>query len=118
MTDSELIALAKAYIALSNSHRVDLIMPMFAAGARYSSSATGKHRGRATIGDMMHGFFNKYPDAHWHATNFRCEDHRVDFDFTLTATEASSGARLARSGSEQVEFTADGAIKKLTVEVR
>lgn len=116
MTDSELIELAKAYIALSNAHRVDLIMPMFAAGARYSSGAMGEHRGRATIGDMMHGFFNKYPDVHWHATNFRCEDHRVNFDFTLTATEANSGESLARSGGEQVEFTADGAIKKLTVE--
>lgn len=116
MTDSELIALAKAYLELSNSHRVDLIMPMFAAGARYTSNVMGEHRGRATIGDMMHGFFNKYPDAYWHATNFRCEDHRVTFDFTLTATEASSGARLARSGGEEVEFTADGAIKKLTVD--
>ena len=118
MKDRELIALAKAYLELSNSHRVDLIMPMFAAGARYSSSAMGEHRGRATIGDMMHGFFSKYPDAYWHATNFHCEDHRVTFDFTLTATEASSGARLARSGGEQVDFTADGAIKKLTVDVR
>jgi hypothetical protein len=118
MTDSELIALAKAYLELSNSHRVDLIMPMFAAGAGYSSSAMGEFRGRATIGDMMHDFLNKYPDAHWHATNFHCEDHRVTFDFTLTATEASSGARLARSGVEEVEFTADGAIKKLTVEAR
>ncbi len=116
MTDTELIELAKAYVALSNSHRIDLIVSMFAAGAHYSSSAIGEHRGRAAIGDMMHGFFARYPDVHWQATNYRSVDHRVGFDFTMTATDASSGDGLQRSGLEQFEFTADGSIKKITVE--
>jgi len=116
MTNSELIELAKAYVALSNSHRIDLIMPMFAAGALYASTAVGEHRGRATIGDMMHGFFTRYPDVHWHATNYRCTDHRVSFDFTMTANDATSGEGLERSGLEQFEFTADGSIKKITVD--
>lgn len=116
MTDTELIELAKAYVALSNSHRIDLIMPMFAAGARYTSSAVGEHRGRAAIGDMMHGFFTRYPNVNWQATNYHCDDHRVSFDFTMTANEAASGDRLARSGLEQFEFTADGSIKKLSVD--
>ncbi len=116
MTDTELIELAKAYVALSNSHRVDLIMPMFAAGARYISTAGDEFRGRAAIGDMTHSFFKRYPDAHLHATNYNCTDHRVSFDFTLTANDASSGDRLERSGHEQFEFTADGSIKTITVE--
>ncbi len=116
MTDTELIELAKAYVALSNSHRVDLIMPMFAAGARYTSTAVGEHRGRAAIGDVMHGFFNKYPDAHWHATNYRCVDHCVRFDFTLSANDATSGKALERRGLERFEFTADGSIKIISVE--
>ncbi|TNF86880.1 MAG: nuclear transport factor 2 family protein [Gammaproteobacteria bacterium] len=117
MTDTELIELARAYIALSNSHRVDLIMPMFAAGARYTSSAVGEHRGRAAIGDMMHGFFNRFPDAYWLTSDFSCSDHCVSFDFTMQATEADSGEGLERKGVERVEFTADGSIKKLTVEI-
>jgi len=117
MTDTELIELAKAYVALSNSHRIDLIMPMFAAGARYSSSAVGEYRGRATIGDMMHDFFYKYPDAHWHATNYRCIDQCVSFDFTMTANDAATGEGMERSGLEQFEFTADGSIKKISVEI-
>ncbi len=117
MTDTELIELAKAYVALSNSHRVDLIMPMFAAGARYTSTAVGEHRGRAAIGDVMHGFFNSYPDAHWHATNYRCVDHCVSFDLTMTANDATSGKALERRGLEQFEFTADGSIKKIAVEI-
>ncbi len=115
MTDTELIELARAYVALSNTHRVDLIMPMFATGASYSSSAVGDHRGSAAIGDMMHGFFARYPDAHWEASNYRCTDHRVSFDFTLTATAAENGNILERRGVEAFDFTADGSIKKISV---
>jgi hypothetical protein len=39
MTDTELIELAKAYVALSNSHRINLITPMFAARPRSASIA-------------------------------------------------------------------------------
>jgi hypothetical protein len=116
MTDTELIELAKAYVALSNSHRIDLIMPMFATGARYTTTTGGAFRGRAAIGDMTKGFFKSYPNAHLHATNYRCDDHRVSFDFTMTANDATSGEDLERSGLEQFEFTADGSIKKITVD--
>ncbi len=116
MTDTELIELAKAYVALSNSHRVDLIMPMFAAGARYISTAGDEFRGRATIGDMTHSFFKRYPDAQLHATNYRCADHCVSFDFTMTAHDDASGDGLEWRGLEQFEFTADGSIKKIAVE--
>lgn len=116
MTDTELIELAKAYVALSNSHRINLITPMFAAGACYSSSAVGEHRGRAAIGDMMRGFFSRYPDVYWQATNYRCDQNRVSFDFTMSAHEAGSGESLERSGHEQFEFTADGLIERLEVE--
>ena len=70
MTKTELNELAKAYIALSNAHRIDLVLSMFAAGASYSSSVTGDFRGRAAIGDMMHHFFNDHPDVHWQASGF------------------------------------------------
>ena len=113
MTDNELTELAKAYIALSNSHRVDLILPMFSAGAIYNSTVAGEYRGRAAIGDVMHGFFAKHPDVHWLAKNFRCEDHRVSFDFTLSA----DNGQLRRHGAEYLDFTADGSIKKVTVEI-
>ena len=112
MTDTELTEIAKAYVALSNSHRVDLILPLFAAGAVYSSAVVGDYRGRAAIGDVMHTFFGKHPDVHWHAKNFRYDDHRVSFDFTLTADEG----QLRRHGVEHLDFTADGSIKKVTVE--
>lgn len=112
MTDIELTELAKAYIALSNSHRVDLILPMFAAGAVYHSSEVGEYRGRAAIGDVTHGYFDKHPDVHLQAKNFSCDDHRVSFEFTLTADDG----QLRRHGIEHLDFTADGSIKKITVE--
>lgn len=115
MTATELIELAKGYVALSNAHRIDLVLSMFAAGARYTSSAVGDYRGRAAIGDMMHVFFSDHPDVYWEAGNFRCADHRVDFDFTMTAGNGDDGIR--RDGVEHLDFTADGSIKRVTVEV-
>lgn len=116
MTDNELIELAKAYIALSNAHRVDLIMQMFAAGARYSSNAVGEHRGRAAIGDMMHGFFADYPDVSWQADDFSCEKHRVSFKFRMRGNAAADGASIERRGLEHIDFTAEGSIKKIEVD--
>lgn len=115
MTHTELTELSRAFIALCNSHRIDLVLSMFAAGARYTSSASGDYRGRAAIGDMMHVFFAEHPDVYWQADEFRCDDHRVSFDFTMTAGNDTGGIR--RQGVEHIDFTADGSIKKITVEV-
>ena len=117
MTDNELIELSRAYVALCNAHRIDLILPMFATGARYSSSAVGEYHGKAAIGDMMHGFFSEHPDVNWQADNYRCEAHQVSFDFKMSAA-ADSDNPLRRQGVERIEFTADGSIKSLDVETR
>jgi len=116
MTDTELIELTKAYVGLSNAHRVNLILPLFAAGALYTSTAVGEHRGRAAIGDMMHGFFTRYPDVSWQASHFRCTKRLVSFDFTMTAIAADDNTRLENRGIEHINFNADGLITKLTVE--
>jgi hypothetical protein len=115
MTQTELTELARAYVALFNSHRIDLVLSMFAAGANYESDAGSKYRGRAAIGDMMHVFFTDNPDVYWQASNFRCDDHRVSFDFSMNAGEG--GDAIHREGIEHIDFTADGSIKKVTVEL-
>ncbi len=116
MTDIELIELTKAYVALSNAHRIDLIMQMFAAGARYTTTTGGVFRGRAAIADMTQGYFRRYPNAHLHTSNYQCADNSVSFDFTMKANDVDSGEEIEHSGNEQFEFTADGSIKKITVE--
>ena len=50
MTEIESIELARAYVAVSNAHRVELILPMFSADAVYTSSAVGEFNGPAAIG--------------------------------------------------------------------
>ncbi len=117
MTEIETIELAKAYVALSNAHRVELILKMFSSAARYTSSAVGEFIGPDAIGDMMQGFFARYPDAFWLAENYRYESNRVTFDFGLQATETSSGQHLQRQGIERIEFDEFGLIKKLEVKV-
>ncbi len=49
MNDLEQIDLAKAYVALSNAHRLEFIVPMFAHGGMYRSSNVGEFKGRKAI---------------------------------------------------------------------
>lgn len=115
MTKIESIELARAYVALSNAHRIELILPMFAAGAVYTSSAVGEFNGPIEIGNMMQGFFARYPDVFWLAENFRFDNSRVTFDFGLQANAADSDEHLQRQGVEHIEFDRHGLIRKLEV---
>ncbi|HUV21156.1 MAG TPA: nuclear transport factor 2 family protein [Gammaproteobacteria bacterium] len=115
MTETEACELARAYVALSNAHRVELIRPMFAADAIYRSSAVGEFQGVDAIAEMMRNFFARYTDAFWLCEHFRCQANRVSFDFSLQASDAQSGAQLQRSGIERIEFDNRGLIKRLEV---
>lgn len=115
MTNTEAIELARAYVALSNAHRVELIRPLFAAGATYRSSAVGEFHGSEAIIEMMQAFFERYPDAFWLCENFRCSGNRVNFEFSLQASDTHSGEHLQRSGIEVIDYSADGLIQKLEV---
>ena len=115
MTEIEASELTRAYVALSNAHRVELIRQMFAADAIYHSSAVGEFHGVDAIADMMSSFFARYPDAFWLCEHFRCAANRVSFDFSLQASDAQSGAQLQRSGIERIEFNAQGLITRLEV---
>ena len=115
MTEVEAIELSRAYVALSNAHRVELILPMFSATAVYSSSAVGEFVGSDSIAEMMRGFFTRYPDVFWLAEKYRYDNNRVTFDFSLQANAAATGEHLQRQGVERIEFDQDGLIKKLEV---
>lgn len=115
MTEIEAIELSRAYVALSNAHRLELILPMFSASAVYRSSALGEFVGPRSIEEMMRGFFTRYPDAFWLAENYRYDDSRVTFNFSLQANAAATGEHLQRQGQERIEFDENGLIKKLEV---
>ena len=115
MSETETIELARAYVALSNSHRTDFIIALFTDDAVYSSSAVGEFHGRAAIGGMMRGFFTRYPDVFWSCSNFTCNVNEVSFDFSLQAVDAETGAALQRSGTERIVYDDLGLIKRLEV---
>lgn len=117
MTETETLELARAYVALSNAHRVDLIEPMFKADGIYHSSSVGEYHGVQAIADMMHSFFARFPDVFWQCENYLYSQNRVDFDFKLQATDAESGNSICRSGHESIEFDTDGLIRLLEVKV-
>lgn len=117
--ESEQINLAKAYVALSNAHRIDLILPMFARNGTYHSVHVGEFKGRDSIGEMMSGFFERFPDVIWEVTEYRHSGtSAVSFDFVMNATEAATGNHLERRGEEQIDFTDDGLISRLEVRPR
>ena len=115
MTETESIELARAYVALSNAHRIDLITPMFASDALYRSSAAGEFKGVDAIADMMQAFFKHYADVFWSCDHFRYQSNRVSFDFKLHASDSQSGELLQRGGLEHIEFDNEGRIKTLEV---
>lgn len=111
-----MIELARAYVALSNAHRPALIATMFDANSCYHSAALGQFNGVEAIIEMMTAFFQRYPDVHWQAQNYRLDDNRVSFDFSISASEAETGASLQRSGIESIEFDTQGIIRELEVQ--
>jgi hypothetical protein len=116
MNESEQIESAKAYVALSNAHRLEFILPMFADGATYHSPHVGEFIGRNAIGEMMADFFSRFPDVRWNALEYRCtEKGVVRFKFEMFATEALTGKSVERRGTERIEFTDEGHISRLEV---
>jgi nuclear transport factor 2 (NTF2) superfamily protein len=116
MTATEALELARAYVALSNAHRVDLIGPMFATDAVYRSSAVGEYHGTQAIIEMMRSFFERFPDVFWLCDNYQCSQNRVGFEFQLQATEADSGQSISRGGHECIEFDSAGLIRLIEVQ--
>jgi hypothetical protein len=114
--ETEKIELAKAYVALSNSHQLDLIIPLFTAGAKYHSPNVGTFEGTEAIKEMMAGFFQRFPDANWSAWEYHCNaDSQIQFNFSMTATERETGEQIERAGKEKIELNDRGLITRLEV---
>jgi ketosteroid isomerase-like protein len=116
MKPAERIALAQAYVALSNAHRVDLILGMLADPVTYLSANVGRFEGGDAIGEMMTGFFARFPDVAWEIEEYRCAgDGTVAFSFAMTATDADTGESIERAGLETIAFTDEGFISRIEV---
>lgn len=117
--DCERVELARAYVALSNAHVVEFIRAMFVPATTYHSSSVGSFDGPQAIGEMMTGFFTRFPDVHWDIPEYRRgTDNSVEFEFLMTATEAGTGQRIERKGLEKIAFTDTGHISRIDVETR
>ena len=116
MNQLEQVELAKAYVALSNAHALDFILPMFNDSANYQSSSIGEFTGRKAIGEMMGDFFKRFPNVHWQVASYqRTKENLVEFEFIMTASDAQSGDKIERRGLEQIEFSDDGFISRISV---
>jgi hypothetical protein len=116
---SELIEVTRAYVALSNAHRLDWILPMFDQQATYLSAYVGEFRGRDAIAGMMADFFSRYPNVRWQVGEYKyLADNTVGFNFDLVATDRQTGELVERSAYEQLKFSEDGYIERLEVRNR
>jgi hypothetical protein len=107
---------AKAYVEYSNAHDVERIAPMLAAAATYHSSNVGKFETRASILEMMTGFFTRFPDVTWSVLEYVHDDESsVYFDFVLTALDTQTGETIERRGHERIDFTPSGLIEHIEV---
>ena len=116
VSEVERLELTKAYVALSNAHRVELVLSMFTDDASYYSPHVGVFDGKSAIGDMMQEFFARFPDVHWHVGDYESTPAgSVRFKFVMVATDAETGKRVQRSGAEEIDFSDDGFIRRLEV---
>lgn len=116
MNESNAIAWAKHYVALSNAHELKPIKFLFIAEAAYYSAYFGEYRGSNAIHAMMQSFFNRFPDAHWEVPEYRSiGDDAVEFAFIMTGMDVSSGECVKRHGLERIYFNRDGFIKRIEV---
>ena len=118
LSQLEQVEVAKAYVALSNAHALAFILPMFSDSAHYQSSNVGEFKGRDAIGEMMTGFFVRFPDVNWQVASFQYGvENLVEFKFTMSASEAATGNRIERCGLEQIEFSKEGLIDRISVKI-
>lgn len=116
MNTGQSIELARNYVTLSNNHDLVQIERLFTADATYYSAYFGEYKGSSAIHAMMISFFDRFPDAHWEVTEYRCiENNGVEFAFTMTGMDASSGERVKRQGLERIYFTPEGLIRHIAV---
>ena len=116
MTNIEQVEAAKAYVALSNAHRLDWISPMFDESASYYSALLGDFQGKTSIIDMMTSFFLRVPDVNWHVTSYRSLNGSiVEFEFLRTGTDVDSDKPVKAPGIERIFFSQEGFISRIEV---
>jgi ketosteroid isomerase-like protein len=106
ISEPELIELTRAYVALSNAHQLQFVLPMFDENATYFSAYVGEFKGREKIANMMDSFFTRYTDVHWLVDEYQSlGNEAVGFNFVMTATDSQGGEPVSRSAYEILKFS-------------
>ncbi|GAA4650449.1 hypothetical protein GCM10023116_27320 [Kistimonas scapharcae] len=116
MTETELIEMARAYVALSNAHQLELVLALFAEDATYYSAYVGSFDGKAAIATMVEAFYHLYPDVYWQVQSYQyAGNDAVIFDFVRQATDSENGEFVEAAGREVVIFADTGLISRVEV---
>ena len=116
MTNDEQVEAARAYVALSNAHRLDWISPMLDESASYYSAFLGDFQGKSAILDMMTAFFSKITDVNWHVNSYRSLNGScVELEFVRTGTDIELDESISVPGIERIFFSNEGLISRIEV---
>ncbi len=117
MTETEWTEMARAYIALSNAHKLEQILSLFEDDATYYSDYVGSFEGKAAIAMMMEAFFNRCPDIYWQVEKYQYTNSEgaVTFEFIRHATDRETGETISVAGKDIVRFSDRGLISRVDV---
>ena len=114
---NECLALAKAYVELSNAHKPALISSLLTDSIQYQSTGVGDFSGKVNVINMMTGFFNQFLDVSWQVESYRIiENQTVEFNFIMNVTNKDSLEKIQRNGLETIIFDQNGLITTIRVE--
>ncbi|GFS06376.1 SnoaL-like domain-containing protein [Elysia marginata] len=117
MTETERVEMTRAYIALSNAHRLEQTLFLFEDDATYYSDYVGAFDGKAAIARMMEAFYQRCPDIYWQVEEYRYSNSEdaVTFEFIRHATDRESGEPVSAAGRDIVRFSDRGLIRRVEV---
>lgn len=116
MNQAELIELSRAYVSLSNSHQVDIILLLLDPYISYKSNYTGTYIGKEEVRGMMIKFFNQYNSVYWNTFDYKpLSGNSVEFKFNMSAIQSDSNILITRSGSELLRYSDTGLITHLDI---
>ena len=117
MTETERVEMTRAYIALSNAHRLEQTLSLFEEDATYYSDYVGSFDGKAAIARMMEAFYQRCPDIYWQVEKYQYSNSEgaVTFEFIRHATDRESGEPVSAAGRDIVRFSDRGLIRRVEV---
>ena len=110
--------LAKVFVGLMNSHRMDHLIFFFDDDAAYTSTTAGSFTGKMAIAGYLKRQFDTYPDIKWTVpidTYQHKGNDTVEYEYIVLGTSVKDGSKTARKGTNNIRFSNAGHIERIKI---